>query len=358
MSKKMRDSNIELLRILAVMGVILLHFNGIYGHAFEYVEAGSAKDYVLRYLECLSAPAVNVFVLISGYYLCDSYRREVIKPMCLITQVILFREMIYLLTVLQNGIFTFSVKSAVGALIPNNYYVILYITLYFVSPYINLALQRLTDKQWKVFLSTIMISFSAFPTAVDVLQEISHSTFYGLNPIGRLGDQGGYTIVQFCLMYVIGAYLRREKTQRALWQVVAMLATCSLLLLVWSKLLPQTAWIYCNPLVILEAILVFALFERIHMESKWINCASKAVFTCFLCHGIFLKMLPVERMVQKDLWMLLPLLAAILIGIYVLCLGIHCVYHYLEKYVIKNILKIFEKVVLDLEPSKEGETCK
>lgn len=358
MSKQMRDSNVELLRIVAVMGVILLHFNGLYGNAFEYVSTNSVKDYVLRYLQCLATPAVNLFVLISGYYLSNSYRREVIKPICLITQVMIFRELTYFVSVLQKDVSTFSIKSAVGALIPSNYYVILYITLYFISPYINLVLQKLTDKQWKVFLCTIVLFFSVFPTAVDVLQEISHKEFPGLNPIGRLGDQSGYTIIQFCLMYVMGAYLRRKKVKRPLGRVITMLAASCVILLVWSKLLPQTAWMYCNPIVIFEAVLIFILFEQIHIESKWINCASKAVFTCFLLHGIFLEMLPVEQMVRQDLWILFPILVVMLIGIYVVCLGIHYIYHYFEKYVIKNIWKIFHKMVLDVEPSKEGETCK
>ena len=358
MSKKMRDSNIELLRILAVMGVVLLHFNGIYGNAFEYVVANSVTDYMLRYLEGLAAPAVNLFVLITGYYMCDSYRRDIVKPLNLIVQVVLLGEVFYLVTVLVNGISTFSVQSAVLALVPCNYYVVLYITLYFVSPYINLALRRLEKRQWKQMLCISLCLFSVFPIVIDVLQEVLEREFQGLNPIGLQGDQAGYTIVQFCLMYVIGAYFKKIEVKWSKRRSLSVLAICSILLLVWCKILPLTAWTYCNPIVILEAVAIFLLFQQIHIRSIWINRASKAVFTCFLSHGVFVRLLPVEMMVKQNVCILFLLLIATLVGVYLVCWGVYGIYYYFEKYAIKNILKIFDKVVLNVEPSDEGETCK
>ena len=358
MSKKMRDSNIELLRILAVMGVVLLHFNGIYGNAFEYAAANSVTDYMLRYLEGLAAPAVNLFLLISGYYMCDSYRRDIVKPLCLITQVMVLGEVFYLLTVLVNGISIFSVRTAMYALVPCNYYVVIYIALYFISPYINLALMRLGNRQWKQLICILLCLFSVFPIVIDVLQEVLGREFQGLNPIGLQGDQAGYTIVQFCLMYVVGAYLKKMEVQWSKIRALAVLAVCSILLLGWCKILPLNAWAYCNPIVILEAVAIFLLFQQIHIRSKWINRASKAVFTCFLSHGFFVRLLPVEAMVEQNKFILLLLLAATLVGVYLMCWGVYGIYYGFEKYVVKNIWKIFDKVVLDVEPIDEGETCK
>ena len=92
------------------------------------------------------------------------------------------------------------------------------------------------------------------------------------------------------------------------------------------------------------------------------NRASKAVFTCFLLHGIFIKLLPVEQMVQLNVWILLLLLIAMLIamliGVYIVCWCVHWVYDYFERYAIKNMLKICDRVVLSVEPMNEGETCK
>lgn len=205
-----RNSNIELLRILAVMGVIVLHFNGVYGNAFDYVEQGTVNSYILRLLESLFIPAVNIFVLITGYYLCTECERKVVKVACLVIQVMTFGGIVYLLSVLC-GIYSFSFSSLISAMIPCNYYVILYIVLYLISPYINLALKGMSKKQWKVLLILSILLFSIWPITVDILQEMFGRNFQGLNTVGLEGDQSGYTIVQFCLMYILGGTSEQMK---------------------------------------------------------------------------------------------------------------------------------------------------
>ena len=50
----MRKSNIELLRVLTMMGVIILHFNNAYmGKALFYVKNGSINFYILYFIESL-----------------------------------------------------------------------------------------------------------------------------------------------------------------------------------------------------------------------------------------------------------------------------------------------------------------
>ncbi len=43
--KKERESGIELLRILTMLGVVMLHYND--GRAFKYVTEGSHSQYIL-----------------------------------------------------------------------------------------------------------------------------------------------------------------------------------------------------------------------------------------------------------------------------------------------------------------------
>ena len=49
------------------------------------------------------------------------------------------------------------------------------------------------------------------------------------------------------------------------------------------------AWIYCNPLVVIEVSVIFMIFAKIDMgKVKWINQFSAACFTVFLTHGYFI----------------------------------------------------------------------
>ena len=73
-STKTRQSNIELLRIFAAFGVIILHYNnaGI-GGGFAAVADGSLNQFIMMTLEMMVICAVNLYVLISGYFMRDSY---------------------------------------------------------------------------------------------------------------------------------------------------------------------------------------------------------------------------------------------------------------------------------------------
>lgn len=80
--KSSRDSSIELLRIISACAVIILHYNGGAGKALAY-SSGTSHD-ILIFLECLSVCAVDVFIMISGYFLCTTTKRTWDKPVYLV----------------------------------------------------------------------------------------------------------------------------------------------------------------------------------------------------------------------------------------------------------------------------------
>ncbi len=357
MKKQMRDSNIELLRVVAMLGVIVLHFNGEYGNAFELVKDGTINFYILQFLESLFIPAVNVFILVSGYFLCDSYKRPITKALYLMIQVMLFREGLYLLGCIV-GNSQISISAAICALLPINYYVILYVVLYLISPYINLSLRKMGEKQRNILMIVSILLFSVWPTLVDIMEEVIGQELAGLNTIGLEGDQSGYTIVNFILLYLIGAYLKMADIQWSKLKSIFVIIGCAILLSLWELVLPKTAWMYCNPLVILEAVAGFLLFKKFSIKSSVVNVLAKGVFTCFLLHGAFFRFLPVEKFVNAPAWKLVLFLVGVAIGIYIVCVGVHYLYVVFEKYVLKNLLKFLNKVVLDVEPNEEGKLCK
>lgn len=90
-----RESNIELLKILAVMGVILLHCISPLDGAMAAAQYGSINYYILFAMESLAICAVNLFMLISGYFLsCSRKRRTLQKTIydACSNELFLFRE--------------------------------------------------------------------------------------------------------------------------------------------------------------------------------------------------------------------------------------------------------------------------
>lgn len=117
MPKKERQSNIELLRILVIIGVVILHYNnpGI-GGGLKYAEEGSINFYILYFLESMFVCAVDLFMLISGYFMCNSKRVNLWKPIELLVQVAAFKEMSYFLRVEMHST-PFSIKSMITSLL-------------------------------------------------------------------------------------------------------------------------------------------------------------------------------------------------------------------------------------------------
>ena len=86
-----RQSNIELLRIFAALGVVILHYNaGSMGGGFAFVEDSSFNQFILVVFESVFMCVGNVFVLISGYFMRDSVKRDVLKPIKFIVMFLVF----------------------------------------------------------------------------------------------------------------------------------------------------------------------------------------------------------------------------------------------------------------------------
>ncbi len=94
---KIRESNMELLRIFAMIGVIFLHFNNsLYGNALGLVEPFGLKFYILSVLEVLFICAVNLFVIFTGYYMWQSDHVKIGQPIKLIIEVIVINVILYI----------------------------------------------------------------------------------------------------------------------------------------------------------------------------------------------------------------------------------------------------------------------
>ena len=145
--------------------------------------------------------------------------------------------------------------------------------------------------------------FSIFPTLVDVAGEIMGMELLGLSTIGLYGSQWGYSIVNFILLYILGAYIRMGGNAGGdILKISIAIFGCGMCLTVWSRLNDITGYFteksaleYCNPLVILLAVLVFKLFYSFrNKKSLIINKLAKGAFSVFLFQNEIIKCLPIK----------------------------------------------------------------
>ena len=305
MTNRTRNSAVELLRILAMCGVVLLHYNNsTIGGGLAFAEGTHYA--VLAAVEALFICAVNVYVLISGYYLCQTQTRRAGKMLELLAQVILLGPVCYLISCIGGG--GWSLKGLLSSLIPENYFVTLYLVLYVFSPYLNLLFDRLSHRQMYLLTGLMIAAFSLWVTAVDTLSFLTGYGWNGLSTVSAHGSQRGYSLIQFALMYTLGAWIRRNegrlrKVSQPVLAVVLLGSTGGIYL--WSWFDNGAAWAYCNPFVILSACAALLLCLRKSFQSKIVDSLAKGAFPCYLIHTCLLGWFGIEQAVALPLPLML-----------------------------------------------------
>lgn len=351
MEKRERQSNIELLRILVMLGVVVLHMN-LYG--LKIAAEFSGKFIFMHFTESLFICAVNVFVLITGYFSYKINKISVRKIIELIVEVILVKEALYITySILQRT--PISLSTIITNLIPNNYFVILYCVLLCMAPFIAKLFGVLCEKQLKYFVCSILIVFSCYTFMTDALEAISRTSFAGINSIGLYGDQQGYTIINFMLVYIVGAYLRITNVQYNLKNSIV-LYMVSTMLIFFAALVSvrysfaQISYNYNNPLVIFQAVGLFMIFKNLSIGShKIINVLAKSSFMTYLIHPAILILIPFDKMMTLPAYLYIIISILLPIIIYLVGWLVDFIYQYVMSFITRPLDKDLNNLTINIE---------
>lgn len=194
-ASKERQANLELLRILSMMMVIMMHLLN-HGRILEQMLPGTPSYYLVWSLEGLSFVSINCYVLISGYFLVDS-SVSFMKLFKLEGQVWFYSIGLYALALMTRCV-TFEPSDFIYALFPaascEYWFVTMYMGMYLLAPFVNKLLKSLTQKQCRLFVIVLFALFSLIPNLF----------FYS----AWLNFGGGAGIVWFISVYCMGAYVK------------------------------------------------------------------------------------------------------------------------------------------------------
>jgi len=341
--KKERNSNMELLRIIATLFVIIVHYNNKNnGKGFLYTESLQQHYMVLICFEMLAICAVNIFVMISGYFMCYSKKATLTKVFSLYIDVMCCAVIRYFLDC-TIGSASFSISKMLYLMIPLSWYVAVYSALYLLSPYLNKLIHSLTASQFRRLLIMGFLVYSVWPSCLELTTALTGVKLTSMNPISTQGSGAGYTIVNFVLLYFIGAYLRIHKNERATlgtrWKSLGVYIACTVLLVLYSKVYFSGAVSYCNPVVIIQTIAIFRVFQSIELKSKSINAIAKYSFGVYLLHGYFFKYFHIEAFTTGRLLLIPFHITVTAILIYAICAVIFCIYRKLAGPIIDKALE-------------------
>lgn len=196
MSKRL--NNFEALRIMAMFMVIVLHYLWKGGLLTAVTEPFSAISYAAWLTEAFAIVAVNVYVLITGYFMCQS-SFKLSRLVEIICQVMWYALLIPLLLSLLGiadikGFDTYDILRFVFPIHMEHYwFVTSYVVLMLLVPFLNAGIKAVDQKQLAV--STLLL------TAYQTLPK-------SVLPVHFTNDDAGYGVLWFVCLYLIAAYIR------------------------------------------------------------------------------------------------------------------------------------------------------
>lgn len=280
-----REYNIDLLRCISMFLIVLGHYfgnvNSNAGFAFDSL---SYVFYLL--ISCIEGIGVNVFVIISSYFLVDS-KFSIQKILNIWMQVFLYSSILYFLSV-AIGITDFSVKEMIYALTPifsrKYWFATEYIRLYLVFPFLNILIRNMSRKLHKYLCVLLLVMNAVFPTL--------------MNMESRLRYLGNWSL-WFITLYIVVAYVKVYDLTFSRKKLVNCWFVCTLMMFL-SKLVISNVTVKLlgtetgtdlfshnnSPFMLGSALAAFMLFAGVKINSsKLMKCIS---FVAPLTFGIYL----------------------------------------------------------------------
>lgn len=268
-----RKSNIELLRIVAMLFVVLLHANYFSLGRVDITDIiiNPIPAFFKAYLEQLCIVCVNVFVLISGWF---GIRPTLKGGLSLLFQVFFFHILIIL------------VLLAIGESIPASgfyrlfyedspyWFVIAYLILYAVSPILNAFIETVNVR---TYLS-VLVSFFLLEFAFGWMSNVAGAVY-----------NEGYSAISFMGLYLLARYLYKYPTK-----IITFSIPQNIMLYFLFSLLPILLFFltkrefnymaYTSPFVISASVFFFMAFNKMKFSNKVINYLACSSFTIYLVH--------------------------------------------------------------------------
>lgn len=203
MGTEKRQTGVELLRIVAMLMIVVMHF---LSHSGNLSEPGTDRSFcttIGTILENLCIGAVNAYVFISGYY----GGSKAYKPGKALY--FLFRIWFYALLIpivlllfhqpvrLKEGFY--GILYYIFPIETEHYwFATSFLMLMLLTPFLNTAVNTLTKKQYQIALTGALLLFSIIKSVVPAA--------FGF-------DRYGYDLPWFLLVYLLAAYAGKYDTE-------------------------------------------------------------------------------------------------------------------------------------------------
>ena len=198
LTEEKRNANMDLLRLLSMMMVTMLHALGKSDLLSMMSSDLPIGGWITWILEALSISAVNVFMLLSGYYLIHS-KFKLVRLFELIFQVFFYVLVSLFVFVIAGKISlkSLTIYDALQVIFPVHmevyWFITAYVVIYMLLPILSGGVKALTEKQFRITLICLLVYECAFKSVL---------------PVRLTTDTKGYTFFWYVIVFMLGAYFR------------------------------------------------------------------------------------------------------------------------------------------------------
>lgn len=195
---KKRQANFELLRIIAMLMVITLHYITKGNVTQKLSQDGSLYNHILWLIEAFCNVAVNVYVLISGYFLVEvSWKPG--KIVNLVLEVLFYSILVpvVLLILGMAPVTGWNLYDWMNVILPvqteHYWFATAYVVMYILAPVLAAAQKQLSQKQQQITIGLLLLFFAVTKS---------------INPVRIATDHYGYDFGWFICLFLIAGYIR------------------------------------------------------------------------------------------------------------------------------------------------------
>ncbi|RMW51112.1 acyltransferase [Lactiplantibacillus pentosus] len=233
--KKQRNSNIELLRIVA-MFLIVLHHAIVHGgldkttidfYTIPNLLSHGATIFSLQSLVVLGKMGVAIFVLITGYFMVYSQARFV-KVIKIWLTIFIYSLGLFVFAIAigaQNFSIAGLVKSILPVIFSNYWFMTSYVVMYLFIPAINIFLNNATSGMRRLVIELLFLTNVILPILFATMPD---------NAVAL----GATNITSFIMLYLIGAEMRFRQLLQPRYRLVSRV-------LFWGSLIGYIASVAC-----------------------------------------------------------------------------------------------------------------
>ena len=343
MENKERNINIDIVRCVAFLLVVSVHFflwNGFYQMKMDNSEA-----FIMCIIRTISMSCVPLFLMISGYllskkdffpidrkYLCKLVELLIIYLLC--TAILIFFRKIILHEVMN---FTDIIKNIVS-FSQYSWYVAMYAGLYVLMPYLNLCWNNIDGRE-KKWLVIILCFLSSATSLINIKHTILPEIWTGIYPVM-------YYYLGACISEEQGNIKIRGKAIFVLWMICAVLIGFINYIISGNDIFAMGAWNDWGALEnIILSILLFMFIIKLDMTGikleirKFIEGTATLVYVAFMISyisdiiawKIFRDIIPVS----KKIFIYVP---AVMLS-FILSLVLSLVFNNIFKTIKKRLIK-------------------